>query len=415
MKYFTRENPATEKPFVKTALCGAAEVDLAVKAASRAFGKWRRTPAAERSKILLKIAGCLEKNADALALVNTRETGKPLRESRIVEIGGAIKALEYFAGLAHKIGGETIDVSANQTSFTIREPVGVTAQIVPWNFPVLLAFWKISAALAAGCAVVVKPSELTSVAMTKIAKLCVDKAGLPPGVLNVITGTGAQTGDALVRHSEVAKIAFTGSTATGKTVMKTAADGVKRVSLELGGKASCIVFEDADITQAVEACLRGGFFNQGQNCTAVTKLLLHKNIYRKFMNAYTKKTTKIKVGDPEAPGVEMGSLISREHFEKVRSCVDKAVEQGARIVCGGEKRERDISINRLFWQKLSHQILPRKRKFSAPWLRRWSLKPKRKRCGLQTIPNTGLPEEYGHGTHPEQCVARAKLKPDTSG
>ncbi len=338
MKYFARENPATEKPFAEVALCGAAEVDLAVKAASRAFGKWSRTPAAERSKTLLKIAAVLEKNADTLALVNTRETGKPLRESKVVEIGGSVKALEYFAGIAHKTGGETIDVSANQTSFTIREPVGVAAQIVPWNFPVLLAFWKISAALAAGCTVVVKPSEFTSVAITKIAKLCVDKAGLPPGVLNVVTGAGPQTGGELVRHPEVAKIAFTGSTATGKTVMKTAAEDVKRVSLELGGKASCIVFEDADMGQAVETCLRGGFFNQGQNCTAVTKLLLHKNIYRKFMNAYAKKAAKIKVGNPEAPGTEMGTLISREHLAKVRSCVDKAVEQGAQVVCGGEKK-----------------------------------------------------------------------------
>ncbi len=338
VKYFARENPSTEKPFAEVALCGKAEVDKAVKSAERAFEKWKNTPAPERAKTLLKIAGVLEKNSDELALVNTRETGKPIRESKLVEIGGSVKTLEYFAGLTRKIGGEAIEISAEQNSFTIKEPVGVAAQIVPWNFPVLLAFWKISAALAAGCAVVVKPSELTSVTITKIADLCARKAGLHPGVLNVVTGAGPVTGDALVRHPGVAKIAFTGSTQTGKTVMRTAADDIKRVSLELGGKASCIVFEDADIDQAVEACLRGGFFNQGQNCTAVTKLLLQKRIYGKFMNAYLKKITKIKLGNPESPGTEMGALISREHFEKVGDCVNTAVQQGARILCGGKKR-----------------------------------------------------------------------------
>lgn len=338
VKYLSRENPATEKPFAEVALCGKGEVDAAVKSASRAFEKWRIVPAAERAKILRKIAEVLEKHADEIALINTRETGKPIRESKLVEVAGSARTLEYFAGLAVKIGGETIDVSANQTSLTIKEPVGVAAQIVPWNFPVLLAFWKISAALAAGCAVVVKPSALTSVAMTKIAKLCVQKAGLPSGVLNVVTGSGTQAGDALSRHSGVAKIAFTGSTQTGKTVMKNAADDVKPLSLELGGKASCVVFDDADIGAAAEACLRGGFFNQGQNCTAVTKLLLHEKIYGRFMRAYLKKIAKIKIGNPEKPDTEMGALISREHFEKVKGCVDKAVRQGARVACGGGGR-----------------------------------------------------------------------------
>lgn len=338
VKLFSRENPATEKPFAEVALCGKAEVDEAVKSASRAFEKWRKTPASERAKILLEIAAVLEKNSDELALVNTRETGKPIRESKLVEIGGSVKTLEYFAGIAHKTGGKTIEAPGGQTSFTIKEPVGVSAQIVPWNFPVLLAFWKISAALAAGCAVVVKPSELTSVTLTKIAKLCVRKAGLPPGVLNVVTGTGREAGDALVRHPGVAKIAFTGSTQTGKTVMRAAADMVKRVSLELGGKASCIVFEDADIDMAVEACLRGGFFNQGQNCTASAKLLLQKNIYGRFVNSYLKRIASIRMGNPEKTRTEMGSLVSREHLEKVAECVSIAAEQGARILCGGKKR-----------------------------------------------------------------------------
>lgn len=337
-KYFARENPATEEPFAEVALCGKAETDAAVGAAQKAFEGWRKTPAPQRAKILLKMAEVLEKSSDRLALINTRETGKPLRESKLVEIGGSVKTLEYFAGLAHGICGGAMETSAGNMSFTVKEPVGVAAQIVPWNFPVLLAFWKIAAALAAGCAVVVKPSELTSVAITRAAELFAAKAGLPPGVLNILTGAGAVAGDALCRHPGVSKIAFTGSTETGKTVMRTAAEGVKRVSLELGGKASCVVFEDADIGSAVEACLRGGFFNQGQNCTAAAKLLLHENIRRKFLGAYIKRVEKIRAGDPLSPSTEMGSLISREHLEKVGGCVREAVRGGARILCGGEKR-----------------------------------------------------------------------------
>ena len=279
--YFTRENPATEKPFAKIAESSSKDVDKAVKAARKAFNSWSKVTPLERSKTLIRIAETLQKNQKQLALINTLETGKPIRESSLVEIGGSIRTLEYYSGLHTELNGESIPINENQISLTINEPVGVVGHIIPWNFPLLLSFWKIAPALLAGCTIVLKPAELTSCAISEIAKIC-SKAGLPNGVFNVVPGKGEITGQALVEHPDVDKIAFTGSTQIGKIIMKTAADNVTKVSLELGGKAPCIIFDDANLENAVEACLRGGFFNQGENCTAVTKLLLHKKIYKKI-------------------------------------------------------------------------------------------------------------------------------------
>ena len=263
--YSVRENPATEKPLAEVAQGGPEDIDAAVRAAERAFPKWSRIPASERAKYLLRIAQILSDNRDAIALVNTRETGKPIRESAAVEIGGSVRTLEYYSGAHTRLNGETLQVNENQISLTIKEPVGVAAHIIPWNFPLLLSFWKIAPALVAGCTVVIKPAELTSCGIFEVAKLC-SEAGLPDGVLNVVPGEGSVAGQALTEHPGVAKIAFTGSTEVGKNVMRTAAGGIKRVSLELGGKAPCVVFADANVEGAVEACLRGGFFNQGENC-----------------------------------------------------------------------------------------------------------------------------------------------------
>ena len=335
-KYFVRENPATEMEFAQIAEGNAKDVDRAVAAARKAFGAWSKVPAPERAKMVLKIAEVLGKNQKQLALLNTLETGKPVRESGLVEIGGSIRTLEYYAGMHTELNGETIPINENQISMTIKEPVGVAAHIIPWNFPLLLSFWKIAPALVAGCTIVLKPAELTSCTIFEIAKLC-SKAGLPDGVLNIVPGKGEVAGQALVEHPDIAKVAFTGSTSVGKHVMKTAADTVKRVSLELGGKAPCIIFDDADIENAIEACLRGGFFNQGENCTAVTKLLLHKKIYKKFMDSYIKRVKKINIADPQKPDTEMGAVISKEHFESVLSYVAKGKAEGAKVATGGSR------------------------------------------------------------------------------
>jgi len=333
-KYFIRENPATEISFARIAESSPRDVDKAVRAARKAFPSWSSVPASDRAKMLLKIADVLSRNQKNLSLLNTLETGKPIRESSLVEMVFSIKALEFYAGAQSQLFGETIPVNENQLSMTIKEPVGVVAQIIPWNFPLLLSFWKIAPALLAGCTIVLKPAELTSCTIFEIAKLC-SKAGLPDGVLNIVPGKGEVAGQALVEHPDIDKVAFTGSTSVGKQVMRTASDSIKRVSLELGGKAPCIVFEDAHLENALEACLRGGFFNQGENCTAVTKLLLHKRIYRKFLDLYIKRIKKIKIGDPRKQETELGVVISREHYESVLNYIAKGKSEGAKVVAGG--------------------------------------------------------------------------------
>lgn len=335
-RYFTRENPATEKELAQIAEGNEKDIDRAVSAAQKAFKKWSDTTFSERSGIILKIAEELKKNQKRLSLLNTLETGKTIRESSLVEIGGSVRTLEYYAGAHAQLNGESIPISKDLVSVTIKEPVGVVAHIVPWNFPLLLSFWKIAPALAAGCTIVLKPSELTSCTILEIARLC-SKAGLPDGTLNVVPGKGEVAGAALAKHPDIDKVAFTGSTSVGKQVMQDASGSVKDVSLELGGKAPCIVFEDADIQNAVEACLRGGFFNQGENCTAVTKLMLHKKIYKKFLDLYVARAKKIKVGDPTNQSTEMGAVISKEHYESVLSYIEKGKSEGAKVIAGGNR------------------------------------------------------------------------------
>ncbi len=337
-KTYVRENPATEEPLAEIAEAQIEDIDKAVGAASAAFEPWSKVPVSERAKYLLKIADQLNKHKEQIALTNTLETGKPIRESRLVEVGGSVKTLEYYAGIANTLNGESMSISENQLTVTLREPVGVVAHIIPWNFPLLLSFWKIAPALLAGCTIVLKPAEHTPCAILEVAKLCTE-AGLPEGVLNVVPGMGEVAGQALVEHPGVNKVAFTGSTEVGKIVMKTAADNIKRISLELGGKAPCIVFDDAEIDNALEATLRGGFFNQGENCTAVTRLLLHENIYESFLSEYVDRVKRIKIGDPTLDDTELGSVISKEHYENVESYFKKGQEQGATILYGGGRPE----------------------------------------------------------------------------
>lgn len=335
-KTYIRENPATEEPLAEVAEAQKEDVDKAVSAAGKAFEKWSKTPVAERVKIIRRIAEVLDGNREKIALTNTLETGKPIRESRLVEVGGSVRTLEYYTGTTTRLNGESISVSENQLTVTLREPLGVVAQIIPWNFPLLLSLWKIAPALAAGCTIVLKPAEYTPCGILEVAALC-SEAGLPDGVLNVVPGMGEVAGQAVVEHPGVAKVAFTGSTEVGKIVMRTAADTIKRISLELGGKAPCIVFGDADIDNTIEATLRGGFFNQGENCTAVTRLLLHEDIYDKFLPPFIDRVKKIRQGDPMREDTELGSLISKEHFENVKSYFEKGVSEGGQPLHGGSR------------------------------------------------------------------------------
>ncbi len=333
-KNYIRENPATEEPFAEIAEAQKEDVDKAVKAAKRAFEKWSHVPAKERAKFIYRIAELLEERKEEIALTNTLETGKPIRESRLVEVGGSVRTLEYYAGAANKLKGESMSISDDQLTITLREPVGVAAHVIPWNFPLLLSIWKIGPALAAGCTIVLKPATDTPCGILEFARTTAE-AGLPEGVFNVVPGKGSVAGQALVEHPDISKIAFTGSTEIGRGVMNTASQHIKRVSLELGGKAPCIVFDDAEIEEAVEANLRGGFFNQGENCTAVTRLLLHEDIYDEFLSSYIDRVKKIRIGDPTEEKTEMGSLVSHAQFETVKSYFEKGIEEGATALYGG--------------------------------------------------------------------------------
>ena len=334
--YYERENPATGEVVSVVAEGGGEEVARAVEAAREAFPTWSATPPAERARLVARIADAVEAERERLAVLNTRETGKPYRESYGVELRGVIRTFRYYGGLLPQLSGRTIETSEAMVSITRREPVGVVAQIVPWNFPLLLASWKVAPALLAGCTVVVKPSELTPSATVELARMAT-AVGVPPGVINVVPGRGEVAGRALVDHPGVAKVAFTGSTEVGREIMARAARDIKRVSLELGGKAPNIVFDDVDIEDCIEANLRGGFFNQGENCTAVTRLLVHRRIYEPFVERFVDRVRAIRLGDPMDEKTEMGALISREHLERVARYCEGAVREGGVLLTGGAR------------------------------------------------------------------------------
>ena len=327
-------NPADGKVLAEVSEGGLEDVDAAVRAAARAAaGPWGRTNARGRAKVMFQIARLLRENAEEFVLLETRNAGKPLADSRD-EIGLAADVFEYYAGAATKHCGETIPVGASGLDFTLREPVGVCALIVPWNFPLVIATWKMAPALACGNTMVLKPSSETPLTALRFAQLCLE-AGLPDGVLNVVPGPGTGCGDALVAHPLVRKVSFTGSTATGTAIMKSAADGLKRVSLELGGKSPNIVFEDADLDLCVEKSVWSVFGNAGQDCCARSRSIVHRKVYDKFVDKFVARTKKIVLGHPEKKGTQIGPLISNRQRENVCRYIDIGETEGAERLCGG--------------------------------------------------------------------------------
>ena len=314
-----------------------ADIDAAVTQARSAFdyGPWRQTSALDRGKVLFKIADGIRARADHLAKLEVLSCGKPLAEAEY-DIADAANCFEFYAGMATKIHGETMQVPANSLSFVLREPIGVCGQIVPWNFPMLMTAWKLAPALAAGNTCVLKPSELTPLTALELAEIFVD-AGLPAGVVNIVTGPGPGCGDALSAHPHVDKIAFTGGTNTGRMVATAATGNLKKVSLELGGKNPNIVFADADFEAAVDGALFGAFANQGEVCSAGSRLLVDRKIHKKFVEAMLKKIPNIKLGHGLEAGVKMGPLVSRAHLEKVEGYIAIGIAEGANLVCGGKR------------------------------------------------------------------------------
>ena len=328
-------NPHDNSLLAEVSEARQADVDRAVEAARRAFPAWKRTSAAERGRLLLKLADAIEADAEYLAKLETLDTGHPIRDTRGLDAPRTAATFRYYAGMADKIDGRVAPVEAGFLNYITREPVGVVGQIVPWNFPLMFTGWKLGPALAAGNTVVLKPAELTPLSTLRVAHL-IAKVGMPPGVVNILPGYGHIAGQYLAEHPGVDKIAFTGSTVTGKKIVQASAGNLKRVQLELGGKGANIVFEDAHLDAAVNGSAFAIFHNQGQACIAGSRLLLQEKIADEFLDRFLALTKSIRVGNPFDPQTEMGPLTSPGHRERVLNYIKIAREQGSSVLTGGQ-------------------------------------------------------------------------------
>jgi len=340
---FDTINPATGEVLTQIAEAGASDVDRAVEAARRAFdskgGAWRKMSASERGRLIWKFADLVEQHIDELAELETLDNGKPIFESRNVDMPMAIDVLRYYAGWATKLHGETVNTFDAAFTYTLREPVGVVGLIIPWNFPLLLASWKLGPALACGNTIVMKPAEQTPLSTLFLGELAVE-AGFPAGVINIVTG-GPETGKAMVRHPAIDKIAFTGSTAVGKEIMRGAADTLKRVTLELGGKSPNIVFADADIDSAVKGAINGIFYGKGEVCSAGSRLFVESTVRDEFLEKLIGRAQKMVPGDPLDPKTRMGAIVSQEQMQTVLGYIQAGKSEGAKLLTGGNR----VSVN----------------------------------------------------------------------
>jgi len=332
-------DPSTEEVIAQVPDANSDDVNRAVAAARAAFdeGPWATTTPQERGRVLFRLAEKIRQNSAILAELECRNTGKPIVEAEF-DISDVATCFEYYGGLATKILGYVNPVPDNAVSLTLKEPIGVAGQIIPWNYPLLMAAWKLAPALAAGCTCVLKPAEQTPLTALEMANWFSD-VGLPPGVVNIITGLGETCGAPLVKHPDVNKIAFTGSAEVGKIIVKQAADTVKRVTLELGGKSPNIFFADADFEAAIDGALFGVFINQGEVCSAGSRVLVQKPIYKKFVDAMTEKARGIKLGPPLERSTKMGPLVSKDQYQRVRSYQDLGKSE-AKISIGGGRAEK---------------------------------------------------------------------------
>jgi len=334
----TVSSSATEDLIAELGVAGKDDVDRAVAAARKAFGRWATTPAGKRTRILNKAADLIRARAGELAELESRNNGKPVAHCKGEILSGA-EVFEFFAGAATKITGETVPaIPPGTLSLTVKEPIGVCAQIIPWNYPFMMASWKLAPALAAGCCIVLKPSELTPLTAMKLAEILAE-AGLPAGVLNVVHGPGETVGNWLVTHPGVDKVAFTGGTETGRAIMAAAAGRLKRLTLELGGKSPSVVFADVDVEAVAAASVHAIFYSAGQSCEARSRILVEQSVHDRFVEAFVAKAGKLVVGDPTQEVTHVGSLISAEHLAKVDGFVQRAVAAGVTVALGGKRAE----------------------------------------------------------------------------
>jgi aldehyde dehydrogenase (NAD+) len=332
-------NPATEEVVAAVAAAEGADVDVAVEAARAALnGPWGKMSARERGRLVSRLADRLMERVDEVARLETLHNGKPINESRHIEVPAAAECLEYYAGWADKVMGETIPVKGNHLTYTLREPIGVVAAIVPWNFPLLLASWKVAPALACGNTVILKPASQTPLTALALGEIAIE-VGLPPGVLNVITGPGSKVGQAIVEHPGIDKIAFTGDTSTGKSIMRSAADTLKRITLELGGKSPNIVLSDADIDAAIRGATIGIFYGKGEVCAAGSRLLVDRSIKNEFIDKLAARAKKMVPGDPMDPKTRFGALASKKQLDTVLRYIASGKSEGASLVAGGGRTD----------------------------------------------------------------------------
>ena len=337
-KTFAVEDPATQETIAHVAEGDAADIDKAVAVARRAFesGPWATMLPAERAKLVWRLGDILEAHADELAELEALDNGKPITAARRDDVGGSINMFRYMSGWATRLTGETIPVSSpgNWFAYSVREPVGVVGQIIPWNFPLMMAAWKLAPALAAGCTIVLKPAEQTPLSALRLGELVME-AGFPKGVLNIVTGFGETAGARLSSHPDVDKVAFTGSTEVGKLIVKAAAGNLKRVSLELGGKSPQVVFPDARLDNAVAGTASAIFYNMGQCCTAGSRLFAHKKVFDQIVEGLTAEAAKLKIGHGLDPETTLGPLVSDEQHQKVQGFLESGRSEGAEVVTGG--------------------------------------------------------------------------------
>jgi aldehyde dehydrogenase (NAD+) len=338
-KTFGTINPATGEVLTQVVDASASDVDRAVDAARRAFDgnsrPWRKMPASERGRLIWQLADLVATHIDELAELETLDNGKPIFESRNVDMPMVVDVLRYYAGWATKIHGETVNTFDSAFTYTLREPVGVVGLIIPWNFPLLLASWKLGPALACGNTIVLKPAEQTPLTALRLGELAA-AAGIPAGVLNIVTG-GSGTGEAMVQHPGVDKIAFTGSTSVGKEIMRNAADTLKRVTLELGGKSPNIVFADSDIDNAVKGAISGIFYGKGEVCNAGSRLFVESRVQDEFVEKLVARANKMVPADPLDPKTRMGAIVSQEQMQTVLSYIEAGKSEGAKLIAGGNR------------------------------------------------------------------------------
>ncbi len=356
-RYFTTFNPATEQIIARVAEADADDVDSAVRSSRAAFeGEWSQMRAADRGRLLLKFADAIRDAKDELVELESLDSGKPVSTIRRQDMPAVLDTLTYYAGLADKINGQVIPTRNDALTYTVREPLGVVAAIVPWNFPLMIGMWKIAPALACGCTVVLKPAEITPLTALRLGELAL-QAGLPAGVLNIVPGLGNGAGAALVDHPDVDKVTFTGSPAVGRQILRGAAGNLKRVTLELGGKSANIIFPDADVDAAVRAAGSGIFFNSGQVCSAGSRILAHAAIYDQVVERLAARAAAIRIGDPRQSGTAMGPLVSQVQMNRVLDYIDIGLREGASLVTGGT-RNGDVGyfVNPTVFANVGHDM-----------------------------------------------------------